>query len=60
MRLTAEQIERIVREIEALEHGDVTVLVRPGRDIRIVVSRSLVLESRDTNEGRLDVGKETQ
>jgi hypothetical protein len=60
VRLTAEQIERIVREIEALEHGDVTVLVRPGRDIRIVVSRSLVLESRDTNEGRLDVGKETE
>jgi len=59
MRLTAEQIEQIVHEIEALEYGEVLIRVLgPGRPIRVRVTRSIALEIRC--EEALDAHKITR
>jgi hypothetical protein len=59
VRLTAEQIERIVREIEALEHGEVLVRVLgPGRPVEVKVTRSVRFD-RQAENMVLDTDKNT-
>ena len=62
MRLTAEQIERIVREVEALDYGEVVIRLQgQGRDIRVLVTRSLLLPGQEADrpppQNPLDAGK---
>jgi len=59
MRLSAEQIARIVQEIEAVDYGEILVRVAgPGRDVRVIVSRSLIIEGRSIEP--LDKGNKTR
>ena len=53
MRLTAEQIPRIVREVEALEHGAVRVIVRAdSAAVDLVIERRVRVEARPADRRR--------